>query len=116
MSNDTPFSSKVSALTDQIHSLLQGVGGTKAGAFLDALATLTTAEQDVVLELFTSVLLKVSSGEERLFTLEGEEKRQFAINLQEQIIDEFAKRRTPPALRVVRGYKSTVIEMPRNRQ
>jgi hypothetical protein len=106
---DGIFSSSLLSLQLQLKTLLEGAGGDAALTFLDTLSTLNPSEQKLILGLFTTVVERVKSGEDRLETEEDQHLKEFEETLYRDILDSMreAANDTPNRkIEVLEGGKS----------
>jgi hypothetical protein len=81
------FSLSMKTIELQVSTLFEDVGGDQAFALLDSLCNLTASEQKIMLDLFTQVVGRVSSGEIRLTTPAESENQQLEDRLCTDIWD-----------------------------
>lgn len=105
------FSSNLLSVQLQLGTLLEGIGGQSATKFLDSVAKLSGAEQDLVLGALSRVVDKISSGEERLYSNDDIALKNFEESLYNDLISAIKAsnngkedpKRSTAALKVIRG-------------
>ncbi len=80
------FSASLLSLQLQLKTLLEEAGGEVAVQFLNAVSNLHQTEQNTVLPIFTSIVEKISKGEERFATDGDLARKQFEDGLYNDIL------------------------------
>ncbi len=80
------FRSALMSLQLQVNTLLEGAGGDHALTFLDALSQLTKTEQAEALKLFTDILEKHATGDERFSSPRDQDDQQFVDGLYRDLL------------------------------
>lgn len=89
------FSKNVLSLSLQIRTLFEGFGGGDAVKLLDRLAALSGREQRAALEVFSGVVERLLSSEERLSDEDDEERRRWEDTLYRELVDTLKQERLP---------------------
>ena len=108
-SQEGNFSANLLSLQLQLKTLLDGAGGDSTIKFLDLLSTLNPSEQKLALAAFSAVLDKIRSGQERLFTEEDRNLKEFEDSLYREILGsmrDVANNSEPKRIEVLDGGKS----------
>jgi hypothetical protein len=91
------FSATLMSVQLQMKTLLEGAGGDKAVRLLDALSSLSNAEQEIALTAFDSAIRKISSGETRYSSDEDKALRAFEEELYNGLVSDIEQAKSERA-------------------
>ena len=85
------FSANLFSLQLQLKTLLEEAGGDELSALLDSLCSLSPSEQKVVIKVFSRMINKIVSGEDRLVTEGDLAVKRFEDSLYEDLVGEMKR-------------------------
>lgn len=107
------FSASLLSLQLQLKTLLEDAGGDQAVEFLNTISNLHQSEQKVVLDVFTSILNRIMSGDQRLLTEGDLARKEFEDALYSDILSamrDAAQEASNKRLSVVSGGKTPKVK------
>lgn len=109
--HDGVVSASLMSLQLQLKSLLQEAGGDGALAFLDKLCMLNPSEQKIALALFSRIIERIATGDNRLLSSEDAALKNFEEDLFNDIVNAMDQAERAPVRAALSGQVARRLEV-----